>query len=196
MIATTIGRTFLKAFNEKTGNNYTAKEFFEKEFFEAFLNHSKYFMWPTNSPFVQGLTSLKNGHLGITQVIKDEDNNTLQFSTDEDLEDYAQELKQESDFGEFKVKTKKQIKVVRKLTPKKSLMILDEFNSKIQEAVNNNNVEASIAIGFSASETKEFATTSGAVSDLNLSFSEEDIYYSWIGGGLGIGIAGGYSIFF
>lgn len=56
--------------------------------------------------------------------------------------------------------------------------------------------DASIAIGFPASEEKEFATTSGQVSALSLFTSEDDIYCSWIGSGLGIGVAGGLSIFF
>lgn len=196
MIATNIGRTFLKAFNEKTGNNYTAKEFFEKEFFDYYFNHSKYFMWPTNSPFVQGVTTFKNGHLGIMQVVKDTEGDTLQFETDEALEEYAEKLMKEPDFGLFKVKTKKQIKVVRRLSEAKRKSILEEFNNKVQEAIINNNVEASVAIGFSASEIKEFATTSGSITDINLLYNEDDIYLSWIGGGLGVGIASGYSIFF
>ena len=43
---------------------------------------------------------------------------------------------------------------------------------------------------------KEFATTSGLVTDLNYQSDAEDVYLSWIGGGLGVGVAGGYSIFF
>lgn len=56
--------------------------------------------------------------------------------------------------------------------------------------------DASIAIGFPASEEKEFATTSGQVSALALFTSEDDVYCSWIGSGLGVGVAGGLSIFF
>ncbi|WP_205502505.1 hypothetical protein [Rufibacter psychrotolerans] len=56
--------------------------------------------------------------------------------------------------------------------------------------------DASIAIGFAASEKKEFATTSGQVSALDLVTTEEDVYLSWIGSGLGVGVAGGISIFF
>ncbi|WP_025124238.1 hypothetical protein [Myroides odoratimimus] len=62
------------------------------------------------------------------------------------------------------------------------------------EKVENNTADASFAIGFPASEDKEFATTSGLVSDLKIETTEEEVYYSWIGGGLGIGIAGGYSL--
>lgn len=56
--------------------------------------------------------------------------------------------------------------------------------------------DSSFAIGFPASELKEFATTSGLVSDLEIPADESDIYYSWIGSGLGIGVSGGVCIFF
>ena len=56
--------------------------------------------------------------------------------------------------------------------------------------------DSSFAIGFPASELKEFATTSGLVSDLEIPVDESDIYYSWIGSGLGIGVSGGVCIFF
>ncbi len=56
--------------------------------------------------------------------------------------------------------------------------------------------DASIAIGFPASEQKEFATTSGLITDLTLGFDDDEIYLSWIGGGLSIGVAGGFSILF
>lgn len=72
-----------------------------------------------------------------------------------------------------------------------------ERKEKLQnlyEKVENNSADASFAIGFPASEEKEFATTSGLVSDLVIEMTEEEVYYSWIGGGLGIGIAGGYSL--
>nr|WP_321451039.1 hypothetical protein [uncultured Carboxylicivirga sp.] len=140
MIAATIGRTFLKVFNEKTGNNYTAKEFFEKEYFECFYNHPKYMQWVTNSPFVQ-MKAGQKPHL----------------------------------LNETERKEK-----------------LNNLHVKIEEEV----PDASIAIGFPASETKEFATTSGLVTDIEIERDNDDVYYSWIGGGLGIGVAGGYSIYF
>jgi hypothetical protein len=56
--------------------------------------------------------------------------------------------------------------------------------------------DASIAIGFPASEEKEFATTSGLITDLDLNFDNEEIYLSWIGSGLSVGVAGGLSILF
>ncbi|MGQ1910804.1 hypothetical protein ACT3CE_13580 [Marinifilum sp. RC60d5] len=140
MIASTIGRTFLKVYNEKTGNNYTAKEFFEKEYFETFYNHPKYMQWVTNSPFVQ-MKAGQKPHL----LSKEERKEKLQ-----------------------------------------------NLHKKIDEC----EADASIAIGFPASETKEFATTSGAVTDINIKTENNDVYFSWIGGGLSVGIAGGYSIYF
>lgn len=196
MIASAIGNTFLKVYNEKTGNNYTAKEFFEKEYFEVFYNHSKYFLWPQNSPFVQGITTLENGILGLMSVVKDENGDTKQFSTDAELEEWCDRLKKDPNFGGFKVKTKKQLKIIQKLSILKRKELLNEFTNKVIEAKNNKNIEASIAIGFPASELKEYATTSGAVTDIEIDRDIEDIYLSWIGGGLSVGIAGGYSIFF
>ena len=56
--------------------------------------------------------------------------------------------------------------------------------------------DASIAPGFPASEEKEFATTSGQVSNMELSVDKSDIFLSWIGSSLGIGLQGGLSILF
>ncbi|MFV0522393.1 MAG: hypothetical protein ACK5MI_08225 [Mangrovibacterium sp.] len=140
MIASTIGKTFLKAYNSKYSKDYSAKEFFEKEYFQLFFNHPKYMQWVTNSPFVQ-MKSGQKPHL---------------LSSDDRLEK------------------------------------LDNLHSKID----NGEIDASIAIGYPASEVKEFATTSGLVTDIESKHTPEEVYLSWIGGGLGIGIAGGYSIFF
>jgi hypothetical protein len=140
MIASTIGRTFLAAWNKKYNKEYSAKEFFDKEYYFLFYDHPKYMQWVTNSPFVQ----MKKGQ--------------------------KPEL----------------------LSKEERLEKLHDFHEKIESGFR----DASIAIGFSASEEKEFATTSGLVTDLNLQSDSEDVYLSWIGGGLGVGVAGGYSIFF
>jgi len=140
MISINVGRIFLKAFNEKYGKFYSSKEFFEKIFFELFFNHSKYMLWPTNSPFVQ----MKKGQK--VHLLSEEE--------------------RREKLNEFFIKAKKE-------TP-----------------------DSSFAIGFPASELKEFATTSGLVSDLEIHADESDIYYSWIGSGLGIGVSGGVCIFF
>lgn len=54
--------------------------------------------------------------------------------------------------------------------------------------------DASFALGYPASELKEYASTSGLVSDVLIETNEEDIYFSWIGAGLGITVAGGLTI--
>lgn len=78
------------------------------------------------------------------------------------------------------------------LTHEERLEKLNDLHAKIDSGQR----DASIAIGFPASEEKEFATTSGLVTDLALPSDADEVYLSWIGGGLGIGVAGGYSIFF
>lgn len=140
MITVNIGRTFLRAYNQKYEKELTAKAFFEQEYFELFFNHPKYLQWATNSPFVQ----MKKGqkpHL---------------------------------------------------LNKQERIEKLDNLHEKIASG----EIDASIAIGFPASEVKEFATTSGLVTDLMINHSKEDIYYSWIGSGLSIGVSGGYAILF
>jgi hypothetical protein len=138
MITTLVGKTFLKAYNQKYQQEYSAKEFFEKIYFELFFNHPKYMQWVTNSPFVQMKAGQKAEKLSI--------------------EDRQEKL-------------------------------LNLF-----EKAKNDIPDASFAIGYPAAEGKEYASTSGLVSDVVIETNEEDIYLSWIGSGLGIGVAGGFSI--
>lgn len=138
MITTLIGKTFLNAYNQKFGKDYTAKEFFEKEYFELFFNHPKYMQWVTNSPFVQMKSGQKPEKLSIEE-------------RQEKLQNLFQKVETEAP-------------------------------------------DASFAIGFPASESKEYASTSGLVSDVTIETDEDDVYLSWIGAGLGIGLAGGYNI--
>lgn len=82
---------------------------------------------------------------------------------------------------------------------KPHLLSTQERLDKLQtfhEKVSNETPDASFALGFPASEAKEYASTSGLVSDLAIPVDEEDVYLSWIGSGLGIGIAGGFTILF
>lgn len=67
---------------------------------------------------------------------------------------------------------------------------------QFHEKINRGDRDASIAIGYPAAEIKEYATTSGLVTDIELCISEDETYLSWIGGSLSIGIAGGYAILF
>ncbi len=69
---------------------------------------------------------------------------------------------------------------------------LENLHKKTEEEL----PDASFALGFPASEVKEFASTSGLVSDIFIPASENEIYLSWIGSGLGIGVAGGYTLLF
>ena len=79
------------------------------------------------------------------------------------------------------------------------LLTTDERLAKLEalhDKVSNETADASFALGFPASETKEFASTSGLVSDIVIPANEDEIYLSWIGSGLGIGVAGGYTLLF
>ena len=82
---------------------------------------------------------------------------------------------------------------VETLTSNERKEKLQEFIAKVDES---KSPDSSIAPGFPASEEKEFATTSGQVSNLVLSVSKDDYYLSWIGSSLGIGLQGGLSILF
>ncbi len=82
---------------------------------------------------------------------------------------------------------------------KPHLLNTDERKEKLanlHEKINEGIRDASIVIGYPASEEKEFATTSGLVTDIDFEILKEDVYYSWIGGSLGIGVSGGLSILF
>lgn len=78
---------------------------------------------------------------------------------------------------------------VETLTPEERKEKLKKFIAKVDEC---QIPDASIAPGYPASEEKEFATTSGQVTNLNFSTSKDDIYLSWIGSSLAIGMTGGY----
>lgn len=81
---------------------------------------------------------------------------------------------------------------VETLTKEELKEKLDKFIEKIEQGAS----DASVAIGYPASEEKEYASTSGQVSNLSIPISKEDIYYSWFGAALGVGVKGGLSIFF
>lgn len=69
---------------------------------------------------------------------------------------------------------------------------LEQFLKKIDAGCK----DASVALGYSASEEKEFATTSGQVSSMTIKINQDDCILSWIGAALGVGVAGGISILF
>ena len=82
---------------------------------------------------------------------------------------------------------------VETLTPDERKDKLQDFLIKVDEF---SKPDASIALGFPASEVKEFSTTSGQVTDLDFMTEKDDFFLSWIGSGLGVGLQGGLSILF
>lgn len=64
------------------------------------------------------------------------------------------------------------------------------------DKVSNGYRDASVAIGFPASEEKGFATTSGQVTNMNIDATEDEVFLSWIGSSLGVGVAGAVNILF
>lgn len=79
-----------------------------------------------------------------------------------------------------------------------NLTVTERFEKldNLSEKAENSEPDASFALGFPASELKEYASTSGLVSDLQIPTTPDDIYLSWIGSGLGVGVAGGFSILY
>ncbi|MDR2815238.1 MAG: hypothetical protein LBB62_00830, partial [Proteiniphilum sp.] len=73
----------------------------------------------------------------------------------------------------------------------------EERRLKLQtliDKISQNKADASIAIGFPSLDLT--ASTSGQITSMNLPLKEEDVYLSWIGGGFGIGVQSGLSMFF
>ena len=75
-------------------------------------------------------------------------------------------------------------------TPEQRKIRFEKLIKKIEES----EADASIARGYASLDVT--ATTSGQVTDLKLPNSQEEIYASWIGDALGIGVQGGFSILF
>ncbi|PTB97783.1 hypothetical protein C9994_01140 [Marivirga lumbricoides] len=148
MIPSVIGKTFLKAYNEKYKKQLSPKEFFEEEYWELFYNHPKYLMSGGNSPF-------ENPKISWEKMLS----------------------------GNISFETKDRRK--------------ERFEKFIEKAESNEGVlDASIAMGYPASFNKEFATTSGLVSDVVIPTDKDEVYLSWIGSSLGIMVAGAYMILF
>lgn len=188
MITTVVGKTFLEAYNQKYQTQKTPKEFFEEVYFELFYNHSKYMQWVNNSPMVQGITSSDNNIYGREigkAKLKD---------TEEVVRIKSQLIIQ---FGENRV--------LEKTDKSKGKVVFLEINDKIQrrerlakfhEKVETEDPDGSFVLGYPASASEEFASTSGLVSDLDIPTTLDDVYLSWIGSGLGIGVAGGFTVLF
>ena len=103
-----------------------------------------------------------------------------------DAEKYMQWV-QNSPFVQMKKGQK-----VETLSSKERRDKLDELIRKIQNGAR----DASVAIGYSASDEKGYATTSGQVTNLHVEVSMDEVYLSWIGSSLGVGVQGGFCILF
>lgn len=66
----------------------------------------------------------------------------------------------------------------------------------LHKKVESGDRDASVALGFPASEQKKYASTSGQVTDLQHKIPADDVYSSWLGAALGVGVAGGYVLAF
>ena len=144
MIASSIGKIFLEAYNEKHGTDYDARRFFIEVFYPLFFDQRKYMMTAGNSPLENPKLSWEDMILG-----------------------------------------KKPFE-----TPEQRLDRYDKLISKIDDT----EADASIARGYYSLDVN--ATTSGQVTDLRLPISKEDVFASWIGDALGVGVQGGLSIMF
>ena len=144
MIASSIGKIFLEAYNEKHGTDYDARSFFIEVFYPLFFDQRKYMMTAGNSPLENPKLSWEDMILG-----------------------------------------KKPFE-----TPEQRLDRYDKLISKIDET----EADASIARGYYSLDVN--ATTSGQVTDLRLPISKDDVFASWVGDALGVGVQGGLSIMF
>jgi hypothetical protein len=66
--------------------------------------------------------------------------------------------------------------------------------NKMIHKVETEKAEASIAVGYGV--LNNFVATASQISNIELPDSKEDIYLSWIGAGLGIGVTGGITVLF
>ncbi|MGK0365519.1 MAG: hypothetical protein ACI85O_002585 [Saprospiraceae bacterium] len=196
MYTSTVGKTFLKEYNRRNKKEYSAREFFDKVFHPLFFNHDKYLTWPQNSPFVQEISTYTNGILGIRDRVRDSEGKTRYFKDENEIKIITEKLTENTSILKFKLKKRKgknefSIDVLKKLSNEIKESKLLEFHAKI----NKGEKDGSVAIGFPASDIDKFATTSGLVTDLNITVSAEDIYLSWVGGMLSLGV-GEYSILY
>lgn len=144
MYATTVGRTFLKAYNQKFEKDYTARAFFEEVFISLFFDHTKYMMTAGNSP-------LENPKISWDDMIKGKKN--------------------------FETQERRQERI-----------------SKMIHKIESERADASIAVGYGVVDST--AATSGQITNIDFPDNKDDIYLSWIGAGLGIGVAGGLTLLF
>ena len=196
MYTSTIGKTFLKEYNRRNNKDYSAREFFDNVFHPLFFDHEKYLTWPQNSPFVQEISTYINGTLGVRDRVRDSEGNTRYFKNENEVNEISEKLLNNDSILTHEVKKRKgknefSIEIIKRLSKEIRNSKLIEFHRKI----NAGERDGSVVIGSSASDVEKFATTSGMVTDLNISIDEEDVYLSWIGGMLSLGV-GEYSILY
>ncbi|MBU1368946.1 MAG: hypothetical protein KJ754_09100, partial [Bacteroidetes bacterium] len=196
MITVNIGRTFLRAYNQKYEKELTAKEFFDQEYFELFFNHPKYLQWAGNSEFVQGIRTMQNGKLGIQY--RGVDNNIMKFESKEKADEFVRHTVWDNMIDvEIKKEKKKSVYfLVKTLSIDERKNLLNKFSIKVDKCLDQNNIDSSMAIGFPASEVDDFGQYSGLVTDIPINPNLDEILYSWIGSSLSIGVSGGFSILF
>jgi hypothetical protein len=144
MYTTTVGRTFLNAYNKQFATEYTAKTFFEEVFVPLFFDHPKYMMTAGNSP-------IENPKLSWDDMIKGK----KPFETPERRQ--------------------------------------ERINTMIHK-IETEKADASIAVGYGV--LNDSAATASQMTNIELPDNKDDIYLSWVGAGLGIGVTGGITILF
>lgn len=183
MIASTIGRIFLNAYNEKYRTNYDAKTFFEKVYFPIIFGGEKYAQWVQNSPFVQGLRNL-------SKYIKAHKNDPEVKNSHFVQERVRMGIENVTYIKVYKDKNKKEsFKPITKDVLEESLA---DFESKISHGA----IDASVALGYPASIEEGFNTTSAQVTDIQIPVCKDDVLLSWVGNSLAIGVQDGFQILF
>ncbi|MDD2529080.1 MAG: hypothetical protein PHT26_13670 [Lentimicrobiaceae bacterium] len=132
MYTSYIGKKFLKLYNERQGENLSAKQFFREIQFPIFFDSDKHLMHVHGSTFFQSISEEKILESGTESLAR---------------------LK------------------------------------RLQDDILNGRISGSTYAGYAAGEVS--AVTSGQVTTMNLEITEEEIYFSWIGQGLAIGLKGG-----
>jgi len=135
MYTSYIGKKFLKLYNEKTNQKFSARQFFDDVFFPLFFDNEKHLMHVSNSPFFQK-PSAKAMEGGLTKS-------------------QAQLKKLHSD------------------------ILVEEPNM-------------AIFVGYAAKDME--GTTSGQLTNIDFKIDPEEMYASWIGEALGMGVSGGFVI--
>lgn len=136
MIATTIGREFLRHRNARTGQPLSPDAYFREEFVPLFFDHPNYCIPGGNSPLEN--PKFKKGE---------------------------------------------------RPGPAERAERIGKFYRKLET-----DPAGSSPIGYASTDPE--ANTSGQVSNLGLGVTTEEAMLSWVGGGLGVGVDGGYQLLF